>query len=57
MFLLGGGEERLKNVICLFLKFLMVKADLLNDGSHNVPAYKNIATTLDEDLLYYFYNI
>jgi hypothetical protein len=46
----GGGEKGLRNVIYLFLKFLMLKIDPLNVVSYNVAVYKNI-TTLNEDLL------
>jgi hypothetical protein len=31
-----GGEERPRNVTCLFLKFLVVEMDLINVVSHNI---------------------
>jgi hypothetical protein len=46
-----GGEERLRNVTHLFVKFLMVKVGPLNVVSHNVGFYKNVTTTLNDDLL------
>jgi hypothetical protein len=45
-------EERLKNVIYLFIKFLMVKTDQLNVASQNVAVDKNVTMVLNEDLLY-----
>jgi hypothetical protein len=47
----NGGEERLKNVTYLFLKFLIIEMDLLNVVSHNV-VYNNVSMTLN-DLLYF----
>jgi hypothetical protein len=44
-----GGEERLRTVTnCTY--FIM---DPLNVITHNVPVYKNVSTTLNEDLLYF----
>jgi hypothetical protein len=40
-----GGEDRLGNVTCLFLKFLAVKVDSLK-----AAVYNNASTTLNEDL-------
>jgi hypothetical protein len=48
-----GDEERLRNVTNLFLKFLVVKVDPLNVVSRDVAVYKNVSTTLNEDLVYY----
>jgi hypothetical protein len=49
-----GGEERLRDVTYLLLKFLTVKTDPLNPVSHNVAFYKNVSATLNEDLLYQY---
>jgi hypothetical protein len=46
------GEERLRNITYMFLKFVMVKGDLLNVILYNVAVYKNVYMTLNEDLLY-----
>jgi hypothetical protein len=46
-----GGEKTLRNVTCLFPKFLMVRLDPLNGVSHNVWVYKNVIKTLNEDSL------
>jgi hypothetical protein len=46
------GEEWLKNVNYLFLKFFIVKVGLINVVSHNVVVYKNITVTLNKDFLY-----
>jgi hypothetical protein len=40
-----GGEERLRNVTCLFLTFLIVKEDSLIGASYNVAVYKNVGGT------------
>jgi hypothetical protein len=49
-----GGDERLRKVIYLLLKSLMVKMNLLKGVSHNIEVYKNVSTTLNEDLLYLY---
>jgi hypothetical protein len=43
--------ERLKNIACLSLKFLIAKIDLLNVISQNITAYKIITMMLNENLL------
>jgi hypothetical protein len=40
---------RLRNVTYLFLKFLIVKSDVLKVVSPNVTIYKNVTTVLIED--------
>jgi hypothetical protein len=43
--------ERLKNITCLSLKFLIVKVDLLNVISQGITVYKNITMMFNENLV------
>jgi hypothetical protein len=47
-----GGEERLRNVTFLYLRFFMVKVDPLNVVSHNIEAYKNLSATLNNSIFF-----